>query len=284
MLLFMNQVLLKQKIQTARYFVRYFLGRLWHEQLHVSAGYLSYVTLMSLVPLLVVMLSMMTAFPIFAEIKELIESFVYQNFLPASGDVVRQHITGFVENAKKMSAIAIVSLFFLALLLISAIDKTLNQLWKIKTKRRLVTAFSMYWLVLTLGPVLVGSSIAATSYIVSLVPLNELDFLGVGELFIRLLPLLSSIAAFIILYMVVPNKIVLFKHAFFGAVVSAILFEVAKIAFAQYVTQLPTYETIYGALASIPILFLWVYLSWLVVLFGALFTVTLENFDLERYQ
>jgi membrane protein len=277
----MNKSQIKQRMQITSHFSRYFLGRLWREQLHVSAGYLSYVTLMSLIPLLVVMLSTMTAFPIFSEVKESIENFIYQNFLPATGEVVRQHITGFVENATKMSAIAIVFLFVLALLLISAIDKTLNQLWKIKTKRRIVTAFSMYWLILTLGPILVGASIATTSYIISLVSLNEYDFLGISDVFVRLLPLLSSICAFLILYVVVPNKIVSFKYACSGAFVAGVLFEFTKEAFAQYITLLPTYETIYGALASIPILFLWIYLSWLVVLFGGLFTVALESFELK---
>jgi len=220
----------------------------------------------------------MTAFPIFSEIKVSIESFVYENFLPATGDAVKLHITGFVENATKMSAIALIFLFVLALLLISAIDKTLNRLWQIKTKRRFVTSLSVYWLVLTLGPILVGASIAITSYIVSLVSLNEYDLFGLSDLFVRLLPLLSSIGAFLILYLIVPNKIVSFKCAFGGALVAGILFEIAKAAFAQYITQLPTYETIYGALAGVPILFLWVYLSWLVVLFGALFTLALENF------
>lgn len=275
----MNNLNLQRKLQTITHFSRYFLGRLWREQLHVSAGYLSYVTLMSLIPLLVVMLSTMTAFPIFSEIKVSIESFVYENFLPATGDAVRLHITGFVENATKMSAIALIFLFVLALLLISAIDKTLNRLWQIKTKRRFVTSLSVYWLVLTLGPILVGASIAITSYIVSLVSLNEYDLFGLSDLFVRLLPLLSSIGAFLILYLVVPNKIVPFKCAFGGALVAGILFEIAKAAFAQYITQLPTYETIYGALAGVPILFLWVYLSWLVVLFGALFTLSLENFQ-----
>jgi len=275
----MNKPNIEQKIQTIIHFTRYFLGRLWREQLHVSAGYLSYVTLMSLIPLLVVMLSTMTAFPIFSEIKVSIESFVYENFLPATGDAVRLHITGFVDNATKMSAIALIFLFVLALLLISAIDKTLNRLWQIKTKRRFITSLSVYWLVLTLGPILVGASIATTSYIVSLVSLNEYDLFGLSDLFVRLLPLLSSIGAFLILYLIVPNKVVPFKCALGGALVAGILFEVAKAAFAQYITQLPTYETIYGALAGVPILFLWVYLSWLVVLFGALFTLALENFQ-----
>ena len=274
----MNNPNLQRKVQNISHFTRYFLGRLWREQLHVSAGYLSYVTLMSLIPLLVVMLSTMTAFPIFSEIKVSIESFVYENFLPATGDAVKLHITGFVENATKMSAIALMFLFVLALLLISAIDKTLNRLWQIKTKRRFVTSLSVYWLVLTLGPILVGASIATTSYIVSLVSLNAYDFFGLSDFFVRLLPLLSSIGAFLILYLIVPNKVIPFKCALGGAFVAGILFEIAKAGFAQYITKLPTYETIYGALAGVPILFLWVYLSWLVVLFGALFTLALENF------
>lgn len=259
-------------------FVTLYLKRLRQEQIHVSAGYLSYVTLMSLVPLLVVTFSVMTAFPIFSEIKTDIESFVYQNFVPAAGDVVQNYIGGFVSNASKMSAVAISFLFLFALLLISSIDQSLNKLWRVTRKRRLVTAFSMYWMILTLGPVLVGSSIAATSYLVSLVAAQNYNLVDSVNIFIRALPILSATAAFLILYMVVPNKEVKFKYAIAGATLAAILFEFAKKAFAIYVTQLPSYQDIYGALAAIPLLFLWVYLSWLVVFVGAMFTVTLEEF------
>ena len=277
-----NRIIKSAKWENLTTFFIFFVRRVKSEQLHVNAGYLSYVTLMSLVPLMVVMLSVMTAFPIFSDIKGLIEGFVYQNFLPTSGDVVQEHITGFVQNASKMSAIAITFLFLFALLLISAIDKTLNKLWRINKKRKTVTAFSMYWMVLTLGPVLVGSSIVATTYIVSLVSLGDYDVLGLSNILLRLLPVLASIFAFLVLYMVVPNKDVTFKHAFSGAILAGVLFEIAKKGFALYVTHLPSYQTIYGALAGIPILFLWVYLSWLVVLFGALFTVCLEDFHLIR--
>ena len=258
-----------------------FFRLLKREQIHVNAGYLSYVTLMSLVPLLVVMLSVMTAFPIFADLRLTIESFVYSNFVPAAGDTIQQHISEFVENASHMSAVAISFLFLFALLLISAIDKTLNRLWRVTQKRRMITSFSMYWMVLTLGPVLVGSSIAASSYIVSLISVGDYDILGLSHIFLRLVPLLASIGAFLILYLVVPNKNVPFKFALAGAVLAGLLFELAKKGFAIYITQLPSYEAIYGALASIPILFLWVYLSWLVVLIGALFTVSLENYKLK---
>jgi membrane protein len=273
-----------QQSQTIWHFYLFFINRILKEQIHITAGYLSYVTLMSLVPLIVVMLSVMTAFPIFTDIKEIIENFVYQNFMPAAGDVVKEHITGFVTNASEMSAIAISFLFLFALLLISAIDTSLNKIWRVTIKRRIVTAFSMYWMVLTLGPVLMGSSIVATSYIVSLISIGNYDVFGLTNIALRALPILASIGAFLILYMVVPNKVVLLKHALFGATLAALLFEVAKKGFAFYITQLPSYEAIYGALAGIPILFLWVYLSWLVVLFGALFTVSLENFKPEVHQ
>ena len=267
--------------QITWHFILFLIKRISKEQMHISAGYLSYVTLMSLVPLIVVMLSVMTAFPIFADIKEIVENFVYQNFMPAAGDVVKEHITGFVDNASKMSAIAITFLFLFALLLISAIDTSLNRIWRITAKRRIITAFSMYWMVLTLGPVLFGSSIAATSYIVSLISIGDHGLCGLSNIALSALPVLASIGAFLILYLIVPNKVVLLKHAFFGATIAAILFEIAKESFAFYVTQLPSYQAIYGALAAIPILFLWVYLSWLVVLFGAIFTVSLEDFDLD---
>jgi membrane protein len=260
-------------------FFPYLYRKIKREQIHVVAGYLSYVSLMSLVPLLVVMLSVMTAFPIFSDLKQVIENFVYSNFLPTAGDVVQQYIAGFVDNASKMSAVAISFLFVMALLLISTIDKSLNKIWRVKEKRRIVTAFSMYWMILTLGPIFVGSSLAASSYIVSLVSFNDFGVEETVNLFLRLLPLLSSISAFIILYMVVPNKTVPFKFALSGAVLAAILFEVAKRGFVIYVTQLPSYQAIYGAFATIPIIFLWVYLSWLVVLVGAVFTVSLQEFS-----
>lgn len=249
------------------------------QQLHVEAGYLSYVTIMSLVPLMVVMLSMMTAFPIFDEMRGTLETFVYSNFVPTTGEVVQEYVHGFVDNASKMSTIAISFLFLFALLLISSIDKTLNKIWGVSEKRRIVTSFSVYWMVLTLGPILVGSSVAITSYITSLISLGEYDIFGVTNFFLRSLPVIASVIAFFILYTVVPNKVVPFRYAILGAAVAALLFEFAKKAFAIYMLELPSYQAIYGALATIPILFLWVYLSWLVVLFGALFTMALESFE-----
>ncbi len=262
-------------------FFHFLQRRVKQEQLQVVAGYLSYVSLMSLVPLMVVALSVATAFPIFAEIHHSIEQFIYDNFVPTASDVVQQYLSSFVNNASKMSAVAISFLFIAALLLISVIDKTFNNVWQVTKKRRVITSFSMYWMILTLGPLLVGASIAITSYLVSLVSLGVDDSFGLTSLFFRLLPLLSSMAAFVLLYMLVPNTTVPFKYALAGAFVAAILFEFVKKIFAVYLTAFPSYQAIYGALAIVPILFLWVYLSWLIVLGGALITVSLQEYELE---
>lgn len=262
-------------------FFHYLGKRVKKEQLQVIAGYLSYVSLMSLVPMMVVALSVATAFPIFADIHHSVEQFVYNNFVPTASDVVQQYLSSFVENASKMSAVALSFLFIAALLLISSIDKTFNNIWQVTKKRRAITSFSMYWMILTLGPILVGASIAITSYIVSLVSLGVEDSFGITNMFFRMLPLLSSMAAFMLLYMLVPNKPVPFKYAFSGALFAAILFEFAKKIFAEYLTAFPSYQAIYGALAIVPILFLWVYLSWLIVLGGAVITVSLQEYELE---
>lgn len=256
-------------------FGRYLLTRMGHDRVNVNAGYLAYITLLSIVPMLTVLLSVLSSFSIFADAGDAIQDFVITHFVPAAGDAVKGALLEFVSNTGKMSAVGGAFLFVAALMLISNIDKNLNYIWRVKNKRRAVFSFSMYWMVLTLGPILVGASIAATSYVTSLRILESDAISGVYNLLLRWLPFLLSFFAFVGLYLLVPNKKVYLSHAVVGAIVAAILFEASKKGFAAYITQFPSYQLIYGALAAIPILFVWVYLCWLIVLVGAEVTAAL---------
>ncbi|RTZ14580.1 virulence factor BrkB family protein [Vibrio aquaticus] len=265
----------EQIIKQSLIFGRYLLTRMNHDRVNVNAGYLAYITLLSIVPMLTVLLSVLSSFAIFENAGDAIQDFVITHFVPAAGDAVKGALLEFVSNTGKMSAVGGAFLFVAALMLISNIDKNLNYIWRVQQKRRAVFSFSMYWMVLTLGPILVGASIAATSYVTSLKIIDSEAVSGAYNLLLRWLPFLLSLFAFVGLYLLVPNKKVHFSHALIGAVVAALLFEASKKGFAAYITQFPSYQLIYGALAAIPILFVWVYLCWLIVLVGAEVTAAL---------
>lgn len=263
------------KALTVREFMAHYISHCRSNDLKITAGYLSFITLLSLIPILTVMLSVISAFPEFTGARELIEGFIFTNFLPASSHQIQGYIDSFVSNASKMTAVGIVFLIAVALSLISSVDSALNKIWRVKNKRKGVISFSIYWMVLTLGPVFIGASIGVTSYIVSMA--DSLTGGVIGIILIELLPFIISSIAFLFLFMLVPNRDVAMKPALAGAIFAAVMFELTKRGFALYITNFPSYQVIYGTLATIPILFIWVYLSWIVVLLGAEFTVMLED-------
>lgn len=263
--------------------VRNVLHHCQQDRITVSAGHLAYVSLLSLVPFIVVFFSVLSAFPAFAEVREQLEQFVFNNFIPTSGEVLQKHMTEFVDNASKMSAISILFLVAVALALISNVDKTLNHIWQAKSDRPIIYTFSVYWMVLTLAPLLIGVSVLMSTYLAGLATFAEEYTPGISTLLLKLVPFITSVIAFFILYMVVPNKPISAKHALAGAVLAATLFELSKKLFAMYVENFPSYQVIYGAIAVVPILFVWVYLSWVLVLVGAEFTRGLERVSPDNH-
>ncbi|MEC8138742.1 MAG: YihY family inner membrane protein, partial [Pseudomonadota bacterium] len=146
-----------------------YLNRCIDDQITVNAGYLAYVTLLSIVPLVAVGVAIFSAFPGFESTLVTIENFLFTNLVPTSTDVIKEHISAFAGNANKMTAVGVGFLAAVSLLLIRNVDATLNRIWRIKKKRPMMISFAVYWMVLSLGPVLLGASIGVTSYIVSLV-------------------------------------------------------------------------------------------------------------------
>lgn len=260
----------RSRLDEARGFAFHVLQRYVDDRCPRVAAELSYTTLLSLVPLLAVGLAMLTAFPVFAGMREVIQEFMFANFVPAAGDVVQKQFSNFLDNAGKLTIFGIIALGVTALLLLNTIEAAFNLIWREKRARPVIIRFLTYWAILTLGPLLIGSSIALSSYIFTLTKLVGIEaFTGPMGGMLRFLPFLLLALGLMALYVIMPARPARWRPALAGAVVAALLFEVLKRLFALYVTQFPSYEAIYGALAALPLFLIWMYLAWGVVLFGA---------------
>ena len=244
-----------------------FWQRFNQNKLTQAAGYLTYSTMLAIVPLIMVVFSVFSAFPVFNEVTGALKEFIFTNFAPSASDMVGQYIDEFVNNSKKMSAVGIISLIVVALMLINSIDRTLNSIWQDTGTRPIFTSFAIYWLILTLGPLLVGVSIAASTYVKAM--FESAASFSFGLKLLSFVPFLSTWFIFTMIYMVVPNKKVSIKHSAAGALIAAVFFTLGKQAFTWYIMTFPSYQLIYGAMATLPIMLLWIQLSWTVVLLGA---------------
>lgn len=248
-----------------------------HNRIIMSAGSLAFQTLLSLVPLMAVTLSILKVFPVFASLKHQIGDFLFQNFAPAQASLLKGYLWEFIDKTSSLSTVGGIFLVVIALFLISTIDQTLNDIWEVQTPRRRLQGFTLYWTVLTLGPLFIGTSVAASSYVwYSL--LSGTQLLEMKVRLLSFVPFFNTAIAFFLLYMLVPNRKVRFIHALAGGVLAAVLFELAKRWFTFYVSSFATFEHIYGALSVVPMLFFWIYLEWVVVLTGAEFVFSLGYF------
>ncbi|WP_210523054.1 virulence factor BrkB family protein [Pantoea ananatis] len=252
--------------------------RIDNDAMTTQAGNLAFVSLLALVPLIAVVFALFAAFPVFSDISVQLKNFIFTNFMPAAGNTLQRYLEQFVANVHRMTAVGAVGLIVTALLLMHSVDSALNAIWRSDKKRPLVYSFAVYWMILTLGPLLAGASLAISSYLLSLKWINVTGVTSLVDQMLRFFPLLLSWLSFWLLYSIVPTQRVPSRDALTGALVAGLLFELGKKGFALYVTMFPSYQLIYGVLAVIPILFLWVYWTWCIVLLGAEITVTLNDY------
>jgi membrane protein len=265
-------------LRTGYRFLIYLAQRFAADRCTRAAASLAYTSLLALVPLFTVLFVTLAAFPAFQEWRAAIEGFVFRNFVPAFGDQIQSHLGEFTDKARGLRAAGIAVLVVTVLAMMATIESTFNVIWGIKRKRPLMVRFVVYWAVLTLGPILIGAGMVATSYIVSLPLLDGATAGGLRAQLIGTFPVLATTLAFVLFFKVIPYRPVPLLHALAGGIVASILFEVAKGAFALYVTQFPSQQAIYGAFATVPIFLLWIYLSWIIVLLGAEITQCLTTF------
>ncbi|MBE1158764.1 YihY family inner membrane protein [Dyella acidiphila] len=248
-----------------------------------TAGALSYTTLVSLVPLTVVVLTMFAAFPMFEDARDTLINFVFSNFVPAAGETVQTALMDFASNARKLTGISILVMLFSAVSMMISIEDRLNRIWGVQTHRPWGPRLLLYWAALTLGPVLVVGGIAITSYVAAVPMLrNATESLGIGQQLLKAMPFAVTFLTLWLLYSTVPNRRVNRRHTALGALLGALLFELARWGFTHYVRHAQNYQQIYGALAIIPLLLLWIYLSWVIVILCASVAASVSAFEYQK--
>lgn len=256
--------------------------RFGEDRLGLTAGSLTFATLMALVPLVTVALALFSAFPMFASFQGGLEKVLLQALVPdAIAKPVLRALTQFSTKARGIGGVGLVLFGATALAMMLTIDRTLNAIWRVRRPRPLAQRLLVYWGALTLGPVVVGLSLTAGSYafsasrgLVEAMPGGlslALDLLEFG--------LLAAVTAALFHY--VPNTWVRWRHAIAGGLFVAVAIEVAKSGLAWYLKSVPSLSVVYGTFATLPILMLWVFLAWVIVLLGAVIAAYAPSLSLR---
>ena len=270
---------LRKYTETVREFL-FFLGRrAQNDTIFRVAASLSYTSLIAIVPLFAIGLSVFSAFPVFDSVKEQIQDFLLRNFVPTIEQEVSQYLIEFIDASAQLTTIGVVSIAITAILMLSTIENSLNFIFKVTRPRRLTTKITLYWTVITLGPLLLGTAFSMRGYLFTLQKFMPQDIAATEILISKLIPSLITMLLLVLVYVLVPNKKIKIGNAFVGSLVAVILFSFLRKGFAYFMIKAATYKTLYGALATLPVFLIWMYLAWAVVIFGAVVTAALEEYQ-----
>jgi membrane protein len=248
--------------------------RFRHDDALMMAAALSYTSLLSLVPLLAIGLAAVAAFPTFEAIRGELQDILVKTLVPEVGQHVQHMIDELIGNVGNFTTFGVISLVVTAILLLVTIEDALNRVFRVVKPRPPMSRIMVYWTVVTLGPILLAASLSVGDWLLG--P-REQRILGgilleIGSGLFRFAMLVSL---FSLLYGALPNRPVPIMDAVKGAVLSALAVALLRVCFHVYVADLRAYQSVYGALAALPILLFWMYLLWVAVLIGAEFTACL---------
>jgi membrane protein len=277
------RTLLRPRLEWAGEVVNFAAGRARDVRLGQAAASLTFTTMLSLVPLLAVLLALFTAFPLFAELRGAFERNVLRELLPEQyAGVILRYLNDFVTKAGRLTAVGLVFLFVTALAMVHTVDRALNDIWQVRQQRPLVQRLLVYWALLTLGPLVLGASVSASSVLLSISQGWTSQIPGGLRALLDYAPVVLSGLAFAAMYVVVPARRVAWGDALIGGFIAALAGELMKSGFSLYL-QGGSVTGIYGAFAAAPLFLLWVYLSWFAILFGAAIAATLPRLRQTRF-
>jgi membrane protein len=265
----------------AKAFFRFLGRRFLDDRLFEAAGALSYTTVFALVPLSLVVFGVLSAFPAFKEWTGALTDYIFANFVPSAAESLKGNLASITDKTKTLTTAGTVALIVSLLITLHSVESTFNRIWRVKTARPKVGRFLVYWTVLTLGGLVAAASLALSTRFFALAIFETAPGRWLEGLMLRVAPMAIELFAFATVFKVVPHRTVQWRHAFAGAALSVVLFELMKWGIGLYLGSFNSYQKIYGAFAAAPILLLWIYLGWTTILFGASFASSMSAF---RYQ
>ncbi len=254
------------------------LRRMHQLQLGHIAASLSFTSMLALIPAFAVLFAIFTAFPAFETLRSSLEAYLVKNLMPpAIARQILDYLTVFAIKAKKISAFGGVTVLIAVIMMLATIERVFDRIWGVVRRRPLSRRLVIYWTLITLGPLLLGLLFISGDFIADTLGLANTN--AANKLaWVSSITSIALLAGFFsALYFLVPTRFVLAHHALVGGLCSAILVELMRRIFSYYVMQSSSYTMIYGALAAIPILLIWLDIFWLVVLFGAIVTAYLPE-------
>ena len=264
--------------QIIELFAKYLFNRVQNAMILRSAAALSYTTLLAVVPFIAVILAVFAIFPTFADMRAQVQEALIRYVMPDMIHNVQNYITGFVGAAGKLTTIGLGGIVLTAVFMLSTIEDSFNFIFQIKRRRKITTKIYGYAFIILVCPILIGSALYLKGYLFTIRYLNPENIIGYSWIATNILPHLPTLLCLMFAYVLVPNKKVRYKNAFYGALFASVAMFILRIGFSYFLALNVTYKTLYGALATVPMLLIWMYLWWNVVLSGAILTAALEDF------
>jgi len=243
-----------------KFFAKSFIDK----ELTLFAASLSFYTIFTIIPLLLIMMTLLTSLPSFADHYEEIQGFIFSNLMPVNSEMVMKQMNGFLENSSKMGMMGFIAILVSSLLFFKNFEYIANRIFHAKP-RTIWESITTYWTMLTLTPIALGASFYITGYIATLMASNSLTS---GFNILPLIPYIIIWALFFLLFQIAANVKIDPKASAVSSLIISVVFSMSKNAFIYYVFLNKSYTTMYGSFAILMFLFLWIYVSWIIFIYG----------------
>jgi len=256
-------------------FLRDFFKDLLDDRLGYYASSLSWNTIFSIIPLLVILLYIFTTLPLLQEMYDKVQHLIFANLLPTQSKEIMEHINTFIQNSDKLGRVGAFYVIFAAIMFFKNYDYIVNDIFELPS-RGILKSIKTYLLLIILLPTMMGASFYLSSFIQSYLDKNEIT--SMIHLY-SVIPYTIIWSAFYIAYQLSANTRIKKRAAIISSFIASLIWYLSKSGFVFYVMHNHTYASVYGSISTVLFFLLWIYISWAIFLHGLRFCYLLDKED-----